>query len=322
MSTASNQAGRAPADTFVVVVTFNRSDYLAKLLESVADMAPQPRGVVVVDNASTDETPAVVSKFAGGMPEHFVHLVRLDDNLGGSGGFSTGVAAALDLGAQWVWMMDDDVQVLPQALDDLGRWTGKFKCLHGRRWDHDGAPFFWQARFNDFLGIFYPQLGDVFKDRNYFLTNSGVFEGMMIHREIINQIGLPDPRFFLTWDDAVYGWLASQVTEVAYVNEFVLKRMRPQSSISLGVRHLNDSSDLSRYYVMRNRAFVANYLAEHDRLTPLGFALGTLLTFAKELLRALAVERRPRGIVAIVRGFRENRRLRRDASWQPMKPLE
>jgi glycosyltransferase involved in cell wall biosynthesis len=303
-----------------VAVTYNRSEYLVQLLDSISEMEPRPKGVVVVDNASTDDTPDVVTQFAAEMPAGMVTHHRLAENLGGSGGFSAGVETALALGADWVWMMDDDVSVLPSALADLAPWTERFRCLHGRRWDHDGTPFFWQARFAPSLGIFYPRPGDLFKERDFFLTNTGTFEGMLVHREVVAHVGLPDPRFFLTWDDAVYGWLASQFTDVAYVNVFVLQRLRPQRSISLGVRHLNDSSDTSRFLVMRNRAFVANYLQAGGRLNKVGFAAGTFLTFGKEVLRAVAVERRPRGILPLIRGYRASREARRDKAWAPMSP--
>ena len=309
-----------PPATFVVVVTHDRSDYLSKLLESIRAMSALPQALVVVDNASTDDTQAVVAAFSESMPAGFVINLRLDTNVGGSGGFSAGVEEALRSGAQWLWLMDDDVTVLPDALDRLGPWCSRFKCLHGRRYDHDGKPFFWQTRINSFLGIFYPRPGDVFEKRDYFVTNSGTFEGMLIHRDIVAAIGLPDPRFFLTWDDAVYGWLAARITPVAYVNEFVLRRMRPQRSISLGIRHLNDSSDTSRFYVMRNRGLVARYLAEGDSFHPVGFALGTLLTMGKELVRTVAVERRPSGIVPIVRGWRASRGFFADDDWRPMPP--
>jgi rhamnopyranosyl-N-acetylglucosaminyl-diphospho-decaprenol beta-1,3/1,4-galactofuranosyltransferase len=314
-------AERAPRGTHIVVVTYNRDDYLAQLLDSIRKMSPSPAGVVVVDNASTDRTPEVVADFVRAMPSGITVNHRLEENIGGSGGFSAGVQIALARGAEWVWLMDDDVSVLPHALADLGRWTDRFQVLHGRRWDHDGTPFFWQTRFSEVLGIFYPIPGDIFKRRDFFLTNAGTFEGMLVHRDVVAQVGLPDPRFFLTWDDAVYGWLSSRVTEVAYVNDFVLQRMRPQRRINLGIRHLNDSSDLSRFLVMRNRAYVANYLEAHGRLRRSGFALGTLLTFAKEVVRAVAVERRPRGVVSIAKGYGASRRARRDDTWEPMPPL-
>ena len=52
---------------------------------------------------------------------------------------------------------------------------------------------------------------------------------------------------------------------MVYVNAFVIKKVRAQRQVDLGLRHLNDSSDLSRRYVMRNRGHVAQYLRAHGK---------------------------------------------------------
>jgi len=303
----------------VVITTYNRSGFLGGLLASIAAMDPAPDGVVVVDNASTDDTPQVIRTAAAAMRIPVVHH-RLAVNAGGAGGFAAGVARALDEGAEWLWLMDDDVEALPDALAKFRRWMGTYVCIHGRRWAADGTPFFWQNRFHDRLGIFLPVAGDVFAESDVFRTDVGCFEGMLVRADVVREVGLPDARFFLTWDDAIYGWLISRRHPVVYVNDFVLRKVREQRSIDLGVRHLNDSSDLSRRYVMRNRAYVANYLRAEGAYSPLWFAVGTALTAAKEVLRVAAVERRPRGLDALWRGWRESRRLRR-RPWAPMPPI-
>jgi glycosyltransferase involved in cell wall biosynthesis len=310
----------------VTIVTYNRASLLAELLESVLAMAPAPWCVVVVDNASTDATAQVLDEAAlafasrGDRPRLVVH--RLDVNSGGAGGFSAGTRVALEEGADWVWLMDDDVEVIPDALARLAPWMARFSCLHGRRYDVDGSPFFWQAKFNDFLAVPLPYTRRAFGADGYALTNSGTFEGMMVAASVVRQIGLPDPRFFISWDDAVYAWLASHVTDVAYVDAFVLRRKRPQRQVNLGLRHLNDSSPLARYHVMRNRAYVAKYFQTRGALHPVGFALGSGLTFAKEVFRLVAVERTLRGIGDLIRGVRDSRRLWSDPTWRPMDPAD
>ena len=112
----------------------------------------------------------------------------------------------------------------------------------GRRYDAAGKPFFWQHHFVEALGVFLPVRGDVFRTSDVFPTNVGNFEGMLIKASLARNIGLPDPRFFITWDDLIYGWLAAQQTPVVYVNAFVIKKVRAQRQVDLGVRHLNDSS--------------------------------------------------------------------------------
>ena len=44
----------------IVVVTYNRADLLERMLEGLTTLDPQPDAVIVVDNASTDRTRAVL----------------------------------------------------------------------------------------------------------------------------------------------------------------------------------------------------------------------------------------------------------------------
>ncbi|RLV56599.1 glycosyltransferase [Aeromicrobium phragmitis] len=305
----------------IAIVTFNRSALLAELLDSATRMEAQPYRVVVVDNASTDDTPAIIESFRDRFRDGVLVNHRLDVNTGGAGGFSEGTRVALEHGAEWIWLMDDDVEILPEAVERFAPWMERFAVLHGRRYDVDGSPFFWQAKFNQFLGVPLPYTSKAFNPEGYAITNSGTFEGMLIRADIVRRIGLPDPRFFISWDDAVYAWLASRYTQVAYVDAFVLKRKREQRQINLGLRHLNDSSPLAKYHVMRNRAYVGRYFAEHGQLNRLGFALGTALTFAKEVFRLLAVERSLTGVGVLVKGWRDGRAIWRDRSWRPMPAL-
>ncbi|MET1087249.1 MAG: glycosyltransferase [Arthrobacter sp.] len=304
---------------YAVVVTYNRADFLRNLLESFARLDTAPARILVVDNASSDHTSDVAAQAAaGGLP---IQYERLEQNIGGAGGFSRGVELALESGAEWLWLMDDDVEVLPGAVEALEKFTPDYSCVIGRRYDANGKPFFWQHHFVEALGIFLPVSRDVFRDSDVFRTNVGNFEGMLVNASVARSIGLPDPRFFITWDDLIYGWLASQKTPVVYVNAFVIKKVRAQRQVDLGLRHLNDSSDLSRRYVMRNRGHVAHYLRAHGKFNRAGFAAGTALTFLKELIRLVLVERTLKGVGALWQGWRESRNILADADWKPMPSL-
>ncbi|OMH36634.1 glycosyltransferase [Tersicoccus sp. Bi-70] len=317
--TGHETATTVPA-VHLVIVTFNRSDYLRGLLDSVLALAPAPAGVTVVDNASTDDTPEVTAAFAAAAPFP-VRVERLPVNSGGSGGFRAGVRAVLDgtapQDAAWLWLMDDDVVTVPDALAAIGPFLADAGAVHGRRWDEEDKPFFWQNRFHAWLGIPLPVPGDVFRSGPVMRTDVGCFEGMFLNRRTAERVGPPDGRFFITWDDAMYGWLISRTEPVTYVDRFVLRKVRPQRHVDLGVRHLNDSSDLSRYHVMRNRGHVARYLQAEQAYSRPGFAVGTALTAAKELVRLLLVERRVRGVVPLWRGWRDSRPILRDPAWTP-----
>ncbi len=320
---APSAAPFEPSSATIAVVTFNRSALLTRLLDSIVAMDPNPGHVVIVDNASTDDTTEVVESYRERIGASGTEIVyrRLDTNTGGSGGFSEGMRIAYELGSTWIWVMDDDVEVMPDGLARMGAWAPRFKSIQGRRYDFDGSEFYWQYRIAERLGIPIPFAPSGFDASGYKEMNSGCFEGMFIHRDIVGRIGLPDPRFFIYWDDQTYGWLASRVTTSVIVNEFVLRRTREIKQWDMGIRHMNASSDAYRYYIMRNRALIKQYYRAAGVYHPVAFGLGTALTFGKELIRLLFVERKVSGTSNLFRGLRDGRKIARDRDWQPMPAL-
>lgn len=310
-----------PATATIAIVTYNRSGLLARLLESIERMDPKPGHIVIVDNASVDDTGEVVESYRERLVPSALVYRRLDTNTGGSGGFSEGMRIAYELGSTWIWLMDDDVEVIPDGLAKMGKWAPRFKSIQGRRYDYDGSEFYWQYRIAERMGIPIPFAPAGFDESGYKPMNSGCFEGMFIHRDIVREIGLPDPRFFIYWDDQLYGWLASRKTQSVIVNEFVLRRTREIKQWDMGIRHLNASSNAYRYYIMRNRAIIKRYYRALGVYNPVLFGLGTFMTFCKELIRLVFVERTIRGTSNLFRGLRDGREISKDPSWKPMAPL-
>jgi dolichol-phosphate mannosyltransferase len=79
-----------------VVPAFNEEDNLLRLfrdLEARPALFPAGSRVIVVDDGSTDATPALVERYAGPLP---VELLRFATNQGPGGAFRAGFAAALD----------------------------------------------------------------------------------------------------------------------------------------------------------------------------------------------------------------------------------
>ena len=94
-----------------VVVTYNRKPLLLESLAAVHAQSRAPDAVIVIDNASADDTSAAVR---ANFPS--VQLVALTHNTGGAGGFAGGMALALAGAADLVWLMDDDTVPGPHAL--------------------------------------------------------------------------------------------------------------------------------------------------------------------------------------------------------------
>ncbi|MBW3082895.1 glycosyltransferase family 2 protein [Bifidobacterium phasiani] len=322
----------------IVIVTYRRQELLATLFDSILHLTQAPWRIVVVDNEHSDETRGMVEGFEANVTRQWGTTVadRLgnesrvvyapqSDNLGGAGGFSAGVKVAYDLGAAWFWVMDDDVAVIPDAIDKLAKWTGRHEVIQGSRYDYDGGPFYWQYHFIVPLGIPNPIAPAAFGSAGYRVMNTLCFEGGLFSRRIVERIGLPDPRFFIYWDDTMYGYLASKVTNPIVVPDVILRRTREIGNWDIGgLRQLNSTSDMNRYHIMRNRGYMARYFMVHGDYRPLPFALGTLATAAKEVIRLVAVDRGHvrTGLVQIAKGWWDSRRLLHDPDWAPMPPLK
>src|SRR5262249_57109632 len=94
---------------------------LAKSLAVVAEQTRLPDHLVVVDNGPEDPAQDVVADCR--IPSTYLLSQR---NLGGAGGFALGILHALALGADWVWLADDDgrpadVRVLQTLLEEAKR---------------------------------------------------------------------------------------------------------------------------------------------------------------------------------------------------------
>lgn len=98
-----------------VIVTFNRLAKLPKTLETVRAQDHAPEWIIVVNNNSSDGTGEYLDGLsAQGIPGLVV--MHLPENIGGAGGFEMGMEKGYELGADHVWVMDDDCYPDPTAL--------------------------------------------------------------------------------------------------------------------------------------------------------------------------------------------------------------
>lgn len=101
-----------------IIVTWNKKDDVTRLLSQLKriDYPPDRFSVLVVDNHSTDGTAETLET---NYPS--VTLLKQKENLGGAGGFNAGMRWALKYHpeAEYLWLLDNDVLVAPDALRAL-----------------------------------------------------------------------------------------------------------------------------------------------------------------------------------------------------------
>jgi GT2 family glycosyltransferase len=96
-----------------IIVSFNGASWIRGALQSLRD-SEHPSLSIVVDNASSDDTVAIVGNE---FPETV--LIESGGNLGFGLGNNLGIAHALHWGAELTFLLNQDAYVTPQAIGDM-----------------------------------------------------------------------------------------------------------------------------------------------------------------------------------------------------------
>ncbi len=260
----------------VVVVTFNRADLLEGMLAGLGRLDRAPDTVLVVNNASTDHTREVLERST--LPG--LVAIHTTENLGGAGGFHLGLKTAYEQGHDAMWLMDDDVVPAPDCLTRLLAAEGS--CLIAVREDRTGALVEKAAvRFDlrNPLAI-RPKTASIdsaYRSRAAMPETVEVenvaFEGFLVRREVVDAIGLPDPSYFIFYDDVDYALRARRAGfGIRAVRDAVLVRQ-------LDFDQQHDLSGWKGYYMYRNLFAVHFRYGENAavRLKPWLIWLGVVL---------------------------------------------
>ncbi len=249
---------RRDAHVVAAIVTFNRKDLLVEAIDAVLNQTHPVQQLFVVDNASTDDTEVLLEE--RGLLEHpLVTYLRMEDNLGGAGGFHLGVKAAYDRGFDRIWLMDDDVVPAPDCLSHL--MAQDEACLMAVREDTAGrlvekAALRFDLRNPLAIKPKTSMVETAYGERDAMpgrveLENVA-FEGFLVRREVVDAIGLPDPAYFIFYDDVDFAVRARRVGyRIWAIRDAVLVRQ-------LDFDQQHDLAGWKGYYMYRN-LFVVHF---------------------------------------------------------------
>jgi rhamnopyranosyl-N-acetylglucosaminyl-diphospho-decaprenol beta-1,3/1,4-galactofuranosyltransferase len=234
----------------IVVVTYNRADLLAVMLDGLAALERPADAVIVVDNASTDHTPDVL---AAASRVRGLQIVREAKNLGGAGGFHHGVQIAYQQGFDRIWLMDDDVVPAPDCLSVL--LAQDADCLMSVRENADGTLIELAATRFDLSSplAIRPKTASVVSTYGsraempaLVRLENVAFEGFLIRRRVIEAIGLPDPSFFIFYDDVDFALRARRAGfDIWAIRDAVMVRQ-------LDFSQQHDLASWKGFYMYRN----------------------------------------------------------------------
>ena len=243
-----------------VVVTHRRPDELARSLEKVTAQTRMIDHLIVVDN---DHDPKVRDLVSGqSVPTTYLGSHR---NLGGAGGFALGMLHALALGADWVWLADDDghprdgavlatllacaqkhglAEVSPMvcALNDPNQLA--FPLRRGLKWRRRVDELRTEGPGQDLLpGI------------------ASLFNGALFRSEAIAAVGVPDIRLFVRGDEVELhrrlvrsGLPFGTCLDTVYLHPYGSDEFKPILGGRMHTQYPDDPA--KRFFTYRNRGYV------------------------------------------------------------------
>ena len=268
-----------------VVVTRHRRESLGKSLAVISEQTRVPDHLVVVDNGPDDPAEEVVEDCP--IPSTYLPSLR---NLGGAGGFALGILHALALGADWVWLADDDgrpadVRVLQTLLEEAKRRDlAVISPVVVNIDDPERLAFplrrglTWKRHRSELGTDFLPGI-------------ASFFNGALFSADALDVVGVPDYRLFIRGDEVEVhrrvvrsGLRFGTTLRASYAHPDGSAEFKPMLR---GHFHAQDpSDDVKRYYTYRNRG----YLLSQPGMRRIGmlevFRFGLYFLFTKRDPRA------------------------------------
>ena len=178
-----------------VVVTYNRLADLKKCLLTLQEQTRPLDKIFVVNNGSTDGTTEWLATQPG-------LTVTTQANLGGAGGFATGIDTAYKAGYTWLWCMDDDCLAAPDALERLLASPNLGPCIKNAMSvsvnSREELAF-----FVDRPNKAYRKVSDM-SGVDLVFGVASFFNGTLVHSEVVKTIGIPDKNLFIWGDEVEY----------------------------------------------------------------------------------------------------------------------
>ncbi len=278
----------------VVTVTYgNRSHLLKQVIDAV--LKEGVCKVVVVDNNSEPESREKLREYERELGNQKIKVLYLDDNYGSAGGFKRGLEEAYnDPDCEFIWLLDDDNKPMEGALKVLlDFWDSlkeenkedkvallSYRPVRGSLLVESilkNKPELILGRKNSFFGFHVKDLPmktikylrsllnlkriEDTKVHNfnlkYGIIPSAPYGGLFIHKNLIDNIGFPNEKFYLYGDDTEWTYrITKDGGKIYLVLESIIYDLEPYWGIHGNFLIDKISKDRRRsYYAFRNAVF-------------------------------------------------------------------
>jgi GT2 family glycosyltransferase len=240
-----------------VVVTYNRQALLAECITALRNQTRPLDAILVINNGSTDTTAEWLKQ------QSDVFFIS-QNNVGSSGGFSAGINWAYQKGYSWIWCMDDDGYPKEDALENLlAADNGTLRLMNCAVIDKENKKsFVWKTQQ-------YKTLDEV--DCKIIEGIGHPFNGTLLHRRIIERVGVPQPKFFLWGDETEYYYRIVKRNDIPVCTVSDSIHYHPSTAFSIK-QDWEFRTGWKMYYYVRNRFHVHQVKFNNRALALLHYA--------------------------------------------------
>lgn len=197
----------------IVICNYNKEKEVLECIQCVLESTFTDFDLYVVDNGSTDRSvERIREKYA-----NEVTLLVNQENLGGSGGFNTGLRVVYEKGYPYVMCVDNDAMLDEDVVGNLYHFLESHEeaGMAGAKVYHLEAPDYVQQfgqkiDFQNFCTrVHYFNAIEDGTMPEYLYVDSVAACSLMVRRTVIERIGLMPEENFLYWDDTEWCYLCN-----------------------------------------------------------------------------------------------------------------
>ncbi len=207
----------------VIIVTYNSENYIADCIKSVLKYSHKCLAeIILVDNNSEDSTLAILNKF-----KDHINILTNDKNYGFAHACNLGIQASK---GEYIMILNPDTKFQNDVLNyfisfiDSNLYNNVW-CVGAQLFDDHEKATKSYGNFPNILDVFLEQIGikwlilriipkSCIAKRRLHLRNTFVpyvlGSSMFIRKNVFNEIGLFDERFFLNFEEAELSWRAKK----------------------------------------------------------------------------------------------------------------
>jgi GT2 family glycosyltransferase len=262
MKEESEQKQNGVPKVSIVVLNWNGLENTLECIESLLKINYPNYEIIVVDNGSSDGSAQTLKD-----RRYKITLLENAENLGFSAGNNVGILYALEHGADYVFLINNDTVVDPdvlKALVDVGERDARTGMIGPKIYDFyepdkvwfAGAFIDWKTGESSHLGT-----GEIDRGQFYAVIEVDRLTGcaMLIKRVVFGKIGLLDPDYFLYFEDVDF---CVRARKAGYKNICVQNaKVWHKESMSTKAKY---GSPLHTYYHNRNRLI---FLKKHGKIS-------------------------------------------------------